>query len=195
MKVGHCVARWRLTGPSSGETRTFPYSAVLHPLQMLLRQAIVKRPSAGGWTVSRKARWRRHSTPMASRRNTANGRPAARPEGAAQASRPGVATLGKGQPFPAGRALIRNAWVALKVALLSIVLVYPSLGPCIGLRCCPVSERWLDVHAAWPHATVGAPPRREGVHDGMKPRGTRIRKPAGICDDLKPPATRRTVHT
>ncbi len=32
------------------------------------------------------------------------------------------------QPFPAGRALIRNAWVALNAALLSIVLVRRKIG-------------------------------------------------------------------
>ncbi len=61
---------------------------------------------------------------MASLCNVADGRPAARPEGAPQAARIGVAALGKGnKPLPARRALIQTACGALHAALFMKVLV------------------------------------------------------------------------
>ena len=95
--------------------------------QGLLRQTITKPHSAGDWAVSRQARRRRHSHSMSSRCNTADGRPAARPQGAPPLSRLFVPLLGKGRPFPAQGASIQNSGGTLNEALLSFVLVKLAL--------------------------------------------------------------------
>jgi len=81
---------------------------------------------AAGRSV-RKAHRRKHSMAMVSWCNVANGRPAACPEGAPQAARLRVTTLGKGSLLPARCALIRTACGALHVALFMKVLVYARL--------------------------------------------------------------------
>jgi len=81
---------------------------------------------AAGRSV-RKARRREHSMAMVSWRNTADGRPAACPEGVPQTTRLHVTALGKDSPFPACRALIQTACGALHVALFMKVLVSMKL--------------------------------------------------------------------
>ncbi len=60
---------------------------------LIARRLTVKRPSAGGRAGARKARRRRHGTPVASGRNAANGHPTPRPEKT-------VGALGEGRPAP-----------------------------------------------------------------------------------------------